>query len=80
VRGEERPVGGGEFGSLSLFPYLFFLRLPLSQSFFFGFMRAALKTSYTHLTFAVADSTRQSLLLHKADFRLATTSTFKNRA
>ena len=35
VRGEERPVGGGEFGSLSFFPYLFVLRLPLSQSVFF---------------------------------------------
>ena len=33
--GEERPVGGGEFGSLSFFPYLFVLRLPLSQSVFF---------------------------------------------
>ena len=33
-RGEERPVGGGEFGSLSFFPYLFVLRLPLSQSVF----------------------------------------------
>lgn len=81
LRGEERPVGGGEFGSLSFFPYLFFLRLPLSQSVFFCFMRAAVKTGYTaHLTFAVADSTRQSLLLHKADFRCATTSTFKNCA
>ena len=80
-RGEERPVGGGEFGSLSFFPYLFVLRLPLSQSVFFCFMRAAVKTGYTaHLTFAVADSTRQSLLLHKADFTCATTSTFKNCA
>lgn len=35
VRGEERPVGGGEFGSLSFSPYLFVLRLPLSQSVFF---------------------------------------------
>ena len=35
ARGEERPVGGGEFGSLSFFPYLFVLRLPLSQSVFF---------------------------------------------
>ena len=34
-RGEERPVGGGEFGSLSFLPYLFVLRLPLSQSVFF---------------------------------------------
>ena len=34
-RGEERPVGGGEFGSLSFFPYVFVLRLPLSQSVFF---------------------------------------------
>ena len=35
VRGGERPVGGGEFGSLSFFPYLFVLRLPLSQSVYF---------------------------------------------
>ena len=70
---------GGEFGSLSFFPYLLFA--PATEpKFFFCFMRAAVKTSYTHLTFAVADSTRQSLLLHKADFRCATTSTFKNCA
>ena len=36
VWGEERLVGGGEFGSLSFFPYVFVLRLPLSQSVFFG--------------------------------------------
>ena len=80
-RGEERPVGGGEFWLPLLFPLSFRFAPATKPKCFFCFMRAAVKTGYTaHLTFAVADSTRQSLLLHKADFTCATTSTFKNCA
>lgn len=64
-----------------LFPLSFRFAPATEPKCFFCFMRAAVKTGYTaHLTFAVADSTRQSLLLHKADFTCAITSTFKNCA
>ena len=81
--GERRGKTGRRWGIWLplLFPLSFRFAPATKPKCFFCFLRAAVKTDYTaHLTFAVADSTRQSLLLHKADFRCAPTSTFKNCA